>query len=59
MNMSLVHSLANMMGVELRALRLEGACEDHRRRLAEGGGEGAEELKDACIGLDTWAPNLK
>jgi len=61
MNMSLVYSLANMMGVELRALRLEGACEDHRRRLADGDGgaaEEAEELQDACIGLDTWAPNI-
>ena len=60
MNMSLVHGLANMMGVELRALRLEHSCESHRRRrLALGGGPVAgAALPDACIGLDTWAPNL-
>jgi hypothetical protein len=56
MNMSLVHDLANMMGVELRALRLEHACEDHRRRRRLLGSNAP--LPDACIGLDTWAPNL-
>ena len=69
-NMSLVQSLSRMMAVELRALRLEGACEKHRRRRLETMDDrlanetqstvsetfGAAE--DACIGLDTWAPNL-
>ena len=59
MNLSLVHDLANMMGVELRALRLEHACEDHRRRRSLRGSGSAEQLPNACIGLDTWAPNLK
>ena len=58
MNLSLVHDLANMMGVELRALRLEHACEDHRRRRSLRGSGSAGPLPDACIGLDTWAPNL-
>ena len=43
-----------MMGVELRALRLEHACEKHVSALGGGG----PAYPDACIGLDTWAPNL-
>jgi hypothetical protein len=69
-NMSLVRQLGHMMAVEQRALRLEGACEKHRRRLGGSNGQdvAADENsrdktvgadgKDACIGLDTWAPNI-
>ena len=45
-NMSLVQSLAQMMAIEQRALRLEHSYEKHRRRLLA--------LPDAAIGLDTW-----
>ena len=51
-NMTMVEALARMMGVELRALRLEHACEKHLTT------SGREPPPDACIGLDTWAPNL-
>ena len=58
-NSSLVAALGSMMAKELRALRLEGACEHHRRRLrAAGVPHSLSEGKDACIGLDTWAPNI-
>ena len=56
LNISLVYELANMMGVELRALRLEHACEQHRRLRDDG--HPPPPHGDACIGLDTWAPNL-
>jgi beta-glucosidase-like glycosyl hydrolase len=61
LNMTLVYELANMMGVELRALRLEGACEQHRRlqsATSREEGHPSPPEGDACIGLDTWAPNL-
>jgi hypothetical protein len=61
LNMTLVYELANMMGVELRALRLEGACEQHRRLQSatfQEEGPPPPPEGDACIGLDTWAPNL-
>ena len=60
-NMTLVEDLARMMGMELRALRLEQSCEKHISVAAAdggGGGGGDSSLPDACIGLDTWAPNL-
>ena len=51
-----------MMGVELRALRLEHSCEKHvsvhTSEAGGGGNSSTPTLPDACIGLDTWAPNL-
>ena len=60
-NMTLVHALAHMMGVELRALRLEHSCEKHVPMSGTeppSSSQGNESYPDACIGLDTWAPNL-
>eukprot|EP00755_Sulcionema_specki_P002808 Sspe_Gene.119249::Locus_114633_Transcript_1_1_Confidence_1.000_Length_797::g.119249::m.119249 len=50
-NMTLVEALGEMMGVELRALRLQGSCE--KIPLAKAG-----TAIDACIGLDSWTPNI-
>lgn len=50
-----------MMAVELRALRLEGACEKHISNVPDHafhGSNNADSPPDACIGLDTWAPNI-
>jgi len=65
-----VRALSQMMAVELRALRLEGACEKHVSAVfsdpwlqVDNSTVGtapveAGTLQDACIGLDTWAPNI-
>jgi hypothetical protein len=50
-NRSLVFALSNMMAVELRALRLEHSCEQAKWVPHP-------PATDACIGLDTWAPNI-
>eukprot|EP00039_Didymoeca_costata_P005612 m.83066 g.83066 ORF g.83066 m.83066 type:complete len:896 (-) comp12900_c0_seq1:42-2729(-) len=55
-NSSMVEELARMMGRELRALRLEHSCEKHLALLT--GSPQDPTLPDACIGLDTWAPNI-
>ena len=54
-NMSLIRSLAHMMAVEQRALRLEHSYEKHRRLNDL---TGSNHPPDATIGLDTWAPNI-
>jgi len=57
-NVSLVRSLSRMMAVELRALRLEFACEKHMDEMSSIFESSVGNTKDACIGLDTWAPNI-
>eukprot|EP00041_Stephanoeca_diplocostata_P019651 m.427443 g.427443 ORF g.427443 m.427443 type:complete len:447 (-) comp21361_c0_seq35:2680-4020(-) len=60
-NMTMVQALGRMMGVELRSLRLEHVCEKHLAQLSTirtGETHSAPPLPDACIGLDTWAPNI-
>ena len=54
-NMTMVEDLSRMMAVELRALRLEHSCESH---ISGEAGSAPPEYPDACIGLDTWAPNI-
>ena len=50
-NRSLVYALSNMMAVELRALRLQHSCEQAKWVPHP-------PPTDACIGLDTWSPNI-
>jgi len=57
-NRSLVVALGRMMGVELRALRLEHACEKHVSAHPGTAAPRPAALPDPCIGLDTWAPNI-